>query len=412
MSTILFIFYLLFFSWLLIRIPFVKRSGLGAGFILSIFILKVLAGVAYGYVHAHAPGHVGLTDTWKFFYQGAEQTALLKKDPSVFFRDLWPQKAHSGFGRLFSTSHSFWNDIKHELMVKFASVLNLFSGTNYYVNTVWYNFIVFFGPLSLYRAISPFMTRQVVVRATAFLLPSALFWGSGFHKEGLTFAALSFIFYVLSRAYRGEKNNLRHLGGVLLSVLLLMLLRNNLLLPLIPAWLGYLAAGRSSSRPGIAYLAVLCICVAAFFLSPLLGVDLPASVSQRQHEFAKLGGRTAVAVPELRAGVRGFIHNFPSAVDIGFFRPRPFEGGLSYLPFTFELFLLLALCLYVLADKHKGTMAIRPALFLVTLSLLALLMIGYTVPNIGAVVRYRSVVLPFLFSGLAMLASWRFVKYK
>lgn len=375
-------------------------------------MFKVVAGVAYGYVHAHAPGHVGLTDTWKFFYQGAEQTAMMRKDPSVFFRDLWPQQAHSGFGGLFSTSHSFWNDIKHELMVKFAAVLNLFSGSNYYVNSIWYNFITFFGPLALYRAISPFVTRQVVAKTTAFLLPSALFWGSGFHKEGLTFAALSFIFYVLSRAYRGEKNGLWHVTAVLLSILALMLLRNNLLLPLIPACLGYFVAGKTPNRTGLAYMAVLSVCVAAFFLSPFLGLDLPASVSQRQHEFMKLGGRTAVTVPALQASVGGFIHNLPMALDIGFLRPHPLEGGASYLPFTVELFLLLALALYAWWGIKNRTMATRPALFLVTLSVLALLMIGYTVPNVGAVVRYRSVVLPFLFSGLAMVGNWSFIKYK
>ncbi|MFY8046552.1 MAG: hypothetical protein ACOVOS_08260, partial [Chitinophagaceae bacterium] len=138
MAIALFIAYAIFFSWLLGKIPFVKRAGLPMPYLIALFVLKIAAGLAYGYIHFNAPGHVGLTDTWKFFYQGSEETAKILKDPYMIIRDILPHEVHRGFGKLFTTENSYWNDVKHELMVKLAAVLNIFSGSRYYVNVVLY----------------------------------------------------------------------------------------------------------------------------------------------------------------------------------------------------------------------------------------------------------------------------------
>ena len=406
MAILFFIAYLIFSSWVLTRLGFVRRSGLGNGFILFVYLLKVGAGLAYGYLHAKAPEHVGLTDTWKFFSQGADQTLLLKQDPAEFFRDLLPKEVHAGFRGFFSTSNSYWNDIKHETMVKLASVLNLFSNSNYYINIIGYNFLVFPGGVALYRGIRQYVANDVVAKGVAFFVPSTVFWTSGFHKEGLVFTALAMIFYLLVRMYRNEKLHLSHLiaGGI--SMITLLLLRNNLLLPLIPAALAFLLCMKLNLRPRYAFGIVLGISLLLFFLSPRLGMDLPYSVSQRQHEFAALGGRTAVDVPPLRPEPGGFLRNLPWAVDLGFLRPHVFDGGKKYVPFTLEITVLLMLILFAIL-KGKKPAAPGIAMFLVTFSVLAILMIGFTVPNIGALIRYRSVALPFLFSGLVMLAPIR-----
>ena len=365
-------------------------------------MIKVAAGLAYGYVHSRAPEHVGLTDTWKFFQQGAEQTWLLKQDPGSLFRDLLPKEVHAGFRGFLSTSNSYWNDIKHEIMVRLASFLNLFSGTNYYVNIVWYDFLVFLGPVALYRGISPYLGNDVVARSITFLLPSTLFWTSGFHKEGLVFCALSMIFYLLVRMYRKETFHIPHLAAGGVSLITLLLLRNNLLLPLLPSALAFMVSMKMNLRPMHAFGIVLGLCLLFFFLSPLLGMDLPYSVSLRQQEFIRLGGRTAVDVPALSPDAGGFLRNLPWAVDLGFLRPHVLEGGIKYIPFTMEIAMLLMLTVIaILRGKKPATPAI--AIFLITFSVLTILMIGYTVPNVGGLVRYRSIALPFLFGGLFML---------
>ena len=51
MTWLLLTIYLLFFSWLLLRIPFIRQTGLPPVWIIGLFLLKVAAGMAYGWVH-------------------------------------------------------------------------------------------------------------------------------------------------------------------------------------------------------------------------------------------------------------------------------------------------------------------------------------------------------------------------
>jgi hypothetical protein len=406
LTIVLFVFYCFLFSWLLNKIPFVKNTGLGKWTITGLFAIKILAGILYGYLHYSAPQHVGLTDTWKFFYQGVDETSMLIQDPSSFFRDLLPKEVHQGFGGLLSTSDSYWNDIKHELMVKFASILNLFSGSNYYINTVWYNFITMAGPVALYRTIAPYFSANKIVIFISFLIPSIIFWGSGFHKEGLCFSALALIHYLLVKLYRYERLGVKHLAVGFFSITALLLLRNNLLLPLAPAVAAFVLYLFWRQHAFKIFAGVLVLSVVMFFLSPQFGVDLPNDVSLRQKEFIELGGRTAVKVPMLESNASGFLHNLPSALQIGFLKPYFLEGGVRYIPFTLEVWMLFVFILGAIFRRIKPVEHLPIILFSLLLSTLGLLMIGYTVPNIGAVVRYKSVLTPFLFAGLAMMSRW------
>lgn len=399
MTIILFIAYACFFSWLLGKIPFVKRAGMPARYLIGLFLLKIAAGAAYGYIHFNAPGHVGLTDTWKFFYQGSEETAKILKDPSMIIRDILPHEVHRGFGKLFTTDNSYWNDVKHELMVKLAAVFNIFSGSNYYVNVVLYNFMTMAGPVALYRLLQNKVPGNQLRFFLACCIPTALFWCSGFHKEGILFNALALIWYLIQRRQDGKALRFVHYIVLGMSFLIILLLRNNLVLPLAPAIAGYFIAQGFPHRQWLVYATVCLLGLIAFFLSPYLGVDLPEAVSHRQQEFIALGGRTAVAVTPLEPTLASFLQHLPSALSVGFLRPLPWEGGLRYLPFGLEAMAFLLLFGFTIwKTREQKLPALVPALLV--FGILNWLMIGYTVPNIGAVIRYRSVTSPFLFSAL------------
>lgn len=67
LAIAVFIAYTILFSWILQKMSFVKKAGIPSAYIIFFFLLKLAAGVAYGYIHFNAPDHVGITDTWKFF---------------------------------------------------------------------------------------------------------------------------------------------------------------------------------------------------------------------------------------------------------------------------------------------------------------------------------------------------------
>lgn len=399
LSIALFIAYAALFSWLLGKIPFVKRSGMPKHYLIALFLLKITAGAVYGYIHFNAPGHVGLTDTWKFFYQGSEETAKILQDPYMIIRDILPHEVHHGFGKLFTTDNSYWNDVKHELMVKLAAVFNIFSRSHYYVNVVLYSFMTMAGPVAMYRLLQQSIPGTTLRFMLACCIPTALFWCSGFHKEGILFNALALIWYLIQRHQEGRSLRFVHYIVLAVSLLTILLLRNNIILPLVPAIAGFFIAKALPTKQWWVYASVCLLGLIGFFLSPYVGVDLPAAVSHRQQEFIALGGRTAVSVSALEPSFSSFLHHLPSALSIGFLRPLPLEGGIRYLPFSVEALAFLLLFAFTVwtARRHQAP-ALVPA-FLV-FGILNWLMIGYTVPNIGAVIRYRSITSPFLFSAL------------
>jgi hypothetical protein len=387
--------YLLLTIVLIINIPFFKKTNLGSPWLVGLFLSRILAGVAYGYIHAHPPPHIGLTDTWKFFNESLPETALLKLNPSAFIQDLLPNNS-TGF-HLFSTQHNYWNNIKFTLMVKLAAVFNLFSFGNYYVNLIFYNFLCFVGSILLFQVLEEKLKNKFLSIGISFLIPSVAFWGSGFHKEGLILTSLSALIFYVEKLVITKRYVL--LFPTIFFLFLLLLLRTNILFALLPALLGWILSMKHPNNSLKLFLAVNILSSIFFFTSKFLfaSIDIPKYVAERQWEFIQLQGKTMVQVPKLQPNFEGFVQNFPSAVNMAFVRPYLGEGGIAYIPFFVETFLIVIITILgiVLLVIKKEKLPIF-FMFCLNFSILLLLIIGYTIPNVGAIIRYKSIALPFL----------------
>ena len=400
MSIFIFTIYLFIAIGLIIKLPFFKKSKLPPIGLACLFLLKIVAGIVYGYIHAHPPAHIGVTDTWKFFNESLPETNLLKYHPKIFFQDIL---FNSSTGlHPFSTQHNYWNNIKFTLMVKLAAIFNLFSLGNYYVNLIFYNFLCFFGVVLFYRQLRDKFIATEWALCIAFLIPSVLFWGSGFHKEGLILSALYIVIYHVEKIT--QKLHIKSMVLVAVFIIILLFLRLYVLVAVLPAiisWIWSIKYPQFSSR---IFIGIHVFCLIFFFSSTILGksFDLPEYVASRQSDFIQLQGKTMLAVPILKPTVFGFIHNLPSAIDITLLHPYPGEGGKTYIPFTVETIIFLVLLVFgsctIVIKKQKMPLF---SIFCVHFSLLLLLIIGYTVPNVGAVIRYKSIALPFLLAAFA-----------
>ncbi|HEX2682765.1 MAG TPA: hypothetical protein VHL77_02460, partial [Ferruginibacter sp.] len=90
----------------------------------------------------------------------------------------------------------------------------------------------------------------------------------------------------------------------------------------------------------------------------------------------------------------------------------PGQKPLSLLPFSFELFLYILLFLRLhFFMKEKYAEAARPFLFFILFFTgTVFLFIGYTVPNLGALVRYRSLYFPLLLTPLLCRINWKRIR--
>ncbi len=399
MNYLLFCTYLILLCWLLTKIKFIQQTGLGNRAIIILFLLRVLAGLANGWLNLY---HYAISDSVGFHAEGVTEYHLLFTNTKEYFLNLFANNIHNSYGAIFDTTDSFWNNLRSNIIIKLLSVFNILSNCNYFINILFYNFLVFFGSVSLYKIfIQIYTDRKKVLMITLFLLPSFLYFTSGIHRDGLIFIALAFVSLNMFNVLKEEKVNMRRVLYILINLVLIFLMRNFVFITILPALTAWIIAEKKTR-----YIFPLFIIVYTFFIVTFFSLkyihpklDLPQYVSARQMAFIELGktGTSAININPLFPDFRSFFNNTPQALNHALMRPYLLENkNILYLPAAAEiLFYEILFLLYILfpvkRPRHYGF--IYYCIFFV---LSMYLLIGYTIPILGALVRYRSIYLPFL----------------
>lgn len=405
----LFLFYLFLLSWLLTRIRFIQKAGLQNGVIAGLFLLKVLAGVISGWMLRNDLN----ADTWGYHKDALVEYHLLFSNPSEYFSNLFYTGYQYGYDGVLQFHNSYWNDLKTTLMVKFVSVLHLFSFGHYYVNVVLYNFLVFFGHIALFRLFkNAFADKKKSIVAGVFLLPSLLLFSSMLHKEGLIFAAVSITCYCFYNAAHLNGFTLKRITIIILCLLFIFFLRSYIFLGLFPCLLAWYITIKSKYKVKWVFTLVLLTGLLAFFIIPhfLPAINPPQLFVDKQADFFSLGkANSSIRLDTLSPGFKSFAANLPQAAGHIFLRPWFVDYFLSHplLPFIVELLLYQALFILWIFFNEKGSKNKALVVFSVSFSLIILLMIGYTIPVLWAIVRYRSIYLPFLLTPLICSISYQ-----
>ena len=388
--------------------PFFKHAEIKYSWLVALYVLKVMAGVAYGWLYS-MPEYIETSDTWNFYKLSLGETDLLLNNPVAFVTGLF-KHGYETSGSLFQGENSYWNNLKTNLIIKLIACFNVFTARNYYVNVLFFNFFFMFGPVAVFRLLRQhYKGNKIVMLAAVFCIPSFLFWYSGAHKDGLIFSIFGLLLYQLNRLFLG----FRHLSTwvqVCIYIVLLFGFRNYYVLLLLPAavvWFGML-------KWKVAWwkmvAVVYTICVALFWSTALFLQDfgLPGYVIAKQSEFRNLGGGSQLPHPALEPTLQSFINYLPYALDIAILRPHINEiENKSYWPAIIENVLVLGLFIYllwkILQSKqtkylHYNTLAYIVFLYCFSISLLVFT--GYIVTLTGAIVRYKAFVLPLIIAPL------------
>lgn len=128
--------------------------------------------------------------------------------------------------------------------------------------------------------------------------------------------------------------------------------------------------------------------------------DIFYMISQRQHAFNGMQGGSRIYFPELHPTFNSFLQTSPYAVLNGFLQPLPGAGGqIIYNAFFLEMaaiwIIVVMACGHYLVRLPRQPMS-PFTIFCLVFALTGLLMIGYTIPFAGSIIRYRSLFLPFL----------------
>jgi len=390
------------------KIPFVKKAGLSSILIGLLFLYRIIGAISIGWIsYKFAPQN----DYWSLHNEGLLEFEILKSNPKLFLKGLLPVDFNADINSVFSTTHSYWNELRNNIIIKLLAVLNFISFGNYYINALFLNVFAFLGSVGLYRTLLHiYKEKNNLLIFCCFLIPTTIYFSAGVHKDAIVFGALGLYSYALYFIME-EGFSYKKLILLLTIFLILMLMRNFLLLALIPATIGYILSkkyGISNTKILISFLVIgLAFFITAenFFpnLQPL------KIITQRKADFANL--KTANSQLDsfnLKPTLSSFLKNSPTALNHGFLRPYIWQTknifsfllGLELL--LFEALILTAVYFYF---KNRNKQKQHFHLFLFYMLLIAGIMIvttGFIVPNYNSIARYRSLFLPYLITPILM----------
>jgi hypothetical protein len=315
----------------------------------------------------------------------------------------------------------FWGDNGSLILVKLLALLNVITHQNIYINTVFFEMITMVGLLSLYRTFFLyFPDKKILLLMCVFAVPSALFWSSGIHKDGLILTCTGLLFMCLNDIVVKRFHLLKMIISIT-CILLLLILRGYDIMIMFPGLIALYWCYKFPKYKLLKFVLIYTISIVSFFASDaIFNLGFINFILQKQKLFLFYGlGNSLVRPLMINNHPISFLLTTPHALFRTIFRPNIFQFhswhelvyGIINCIFLFNCFILL---FFVDFKKIKISAL---ALFCLFYSVLILIFIGWIVPNIGAMVRYTSCVMPFftlffvVITDEKKLAKWKFLRY-
>ena len=408
MSYLLFFIYLIFFCWLVYKIKFIKECGLNQQTVITLFLIRVAAGLINGYINTYYyPG----SDVAAFQHDSIVEYELLIHNPKTFLSNIF--QYNNSYTAFLDTTDSFWNNLRSDFIIKLLSIFNIFSRCNFFINTLFFNFLVFFGAVAFYKVFyAIYSENKKLLIAAIFLLPSVIYFTSAIHRDGLIYLALGIISYNLFFLIKEKLFLFRKLFCLFLGIILIFFLRNFVLIALIPAITAFVILSKKNTQPLLYFISVYAIFIFLFFFSAYLhpALNFPNYVSTRQIDYIEIAKQSgsAININPLFPSFRSFLNNAPQALNHCLMRPYLTENTAWFSIFAaLEIFLYEALFLLFVFFRKKDRTSDTFIYFCIFFSISMFLMIGYTIPIVGALVRYRSIYFPLILVPVLFNIDWK-----
>lgn len=405
--------YAALFLLVITKARFFEAPGLPRRTIGGLFLLKIGAGTVLWYIYTFVYTDRATADIYRYFDDGNIMFQALPGHPLDYLRML------TGIGNdqvhfdveYYQVMHNWYRQFESNMyndahtMIRFNAFVRLFSFGHFHVHTVFACFASTVGLVALYRTFSGRTPgHEGVLIAALFLLPSVLFWSSGVIKEALLLFGLGLFLLNLLGPVRHRYWPVRMLVLVF-CVTLLFFLKLYVLLSLLPALIAYLWCQRTQGaqvwlRFGFVYAAFIVAGLNSEHIIPRFSILEAIWVKQRDfigmaHQ-VKAG--SLVEVTPLEPNAMSFLRQSPHALYMTFLSPfTTWRNGAMGLLSAMENVLVIGLPLLAILWRRPWKAIDKPLLLFATgFCLLLSLVIGWTTPVIGALVRYRVPMLPFL----------------
>lgn len=392
------------------HIPFAQKS-----LVRVLWSVKVLASIAFLLVYTlYEPYKTG-NDSKVYFSDGAVLHETASTNPDAFLR-IFFGKPNSQDANIIKKMN-YWNrpydsviPNDNRTIIRINALMHFVSFGNYMVHLLLMSFFSFIGLMALYKSIVLMNYKQKwIAIIPVFLIPSTLFWSGGNIKEPILVLALGMSVWYFFKTINYFKYS--RLLLFLLYMTLLFSIKSYVLFLLIPIMIGFLASKSFKKVP------VWGVYLLSYFI--FIGLGLLLAYFKPSYSFVHLiyaknvhfinmvntfqSGST-FAIPNLESSFVDILINTPLAIFNAISRPWIWEADIWTKQLAAIENIVLFSALLFLIYKIDFRMSIRNSYFwfclIFAISLLALS--GLVTPNMGALVRYKSPALPFLFVALSM----------
>ena len=376
-------------------------------FYLAGFLVKIFGSVAFTMIYVY---YYKFGDSFEYYKGALALNEALSNSFSDYFDLLFSSSSKDFSSHLMQYTNSLeYADTPEEwFMVKLLSPISLISFKSYLVINLFMGVVSFWGTWKLFKVFADILPeKRNIAFASAFLIPSVVFWGSGIMKDTVTLAGVNYIIYVLYFAFiKGRVNVLFFLAAPIWFIVTFKL-KSYITLALLPGIILTIYYHlKSKIRSGFVkvvagpMLLIGLLIISFYSLQSLSESSQKYSASELEwkvkgiHSWHTDVGGSSYSLGDVEYTVPGVISKIPEALNVTFFRPYLWEAG-NPVVFLGALESLLILILFIYALIRSK---LRPIKFVNDQSILKGMLvfvlifgfaIGFTSYNFGALGRYK-----------------------
>ena len=398
-SYILLIFYILGLALFVKKYSFFTSSKLSKNNIVFLAILKMIAGILYVCLTAYQTNG---GDVFEYFKDGNLIYDQLSVKPSNYFKlTFFPNNVAIPLGtETVIKEMGFWGDTGAYMLVRFNALVRLFSLGNIYIHSLFAGFLSFVGSFHLLKVFETQFKTSKIILYSIFLSPSLFFWTAGIHKEFISILALGFILYNFFKLVE-QFNKAKNILIFSIGILLFFYTRNYMLLALIPSIIAFSIHKVFHVRfqRAVYFSLLVLIGFLNFQKIPSYSKTGFEVIVEKRSQFEDLKtGNTSIELAPIEPTFISLMKNSPKALFNAIARPHFGDVKSFFLALaSIESFIISLLFVMAFFNFHKLNFnESNLVLFMLIYAFSLLLIIGWIVPNLGAIVRYRSISLIIL----------------
>jgi len=412
----LFVVYFCVFALCIYRFPKLRVDSLNYWKNVGLFSIKVLGAYGAYWVYTYYYPNRETADIFKHFDDAMQfYNHIYPVSFGDYLQFLFGQKLDSPEMTEALVHTKYWlrqTEIgtigDNHVLIKIHAFIALFSQGYYPINLLFFAFFSYIGSLIFYRFLSKLFSTNTLVLLSIFLTPTVLFFCSGTLKE--TIILVFIIFIITSSYYLLNKFKLHYLLILTISTYLLVILKVYVIIALFPGILSFLLFTRWKTNYWWIFTLIIHLGYLVFLFTNQQ-VDFRGYLQFKQQDLVlvaqEMHAGSRIEISRLTNDFSSYINTIPYAIKNVFLLPTPdtTTNGFVWLS-MFENYLLLALLLLGITKiKHTNRLQRQYLSLIFSFSILLALFIGWTVPIVGAIIRYKVVFIALLTPSL--VACWK-----